>query len=107
MANETPTITARGPVKKMGATQFNVLEYDTDRYMAEFERAGCDTKPGWSGSKPLLVTISRREWVSQLNPGDIVEYVLEPVRRKSEDSPTGFKVETKGIAMRIISRATQ
>ena len=106
MTTQKPRILARGPVERMGK-QFNVLEHDTERYLSEFQGAGCETLVGWNGEKPLKVTINRGEWVSQLNPGDVVEYELEPVRRKDKTSPTGFKVGTRGVAMRIISRAGQ
>jgi hypothetical protein len=104
MATEKLTITARGPVERMGDRQFNVLEYDTERYLGELKQAGCGIKPDWNGSKPLRVTISRKEWVSQLNPGDVVEYVQRPVWRKDKHSPTGFKIGTAGIAVHIITR---
>lgn len=104
MTTQTRTITARGPVERMGS-QFNLLEYDDQRYLAELADAGVETIANWNGERPLRVTINRREWVDQLSPGDVVEYVLEPVRRKCKDSPSGFKVGTRGIAMRIISRA--
>jgi|SRR5271157_3187757 len=83
MTTVKPTITARGKVERMGPNQFNVLVEDVDRYLAEFEEAGCGIRADWAGKKPLLVTISRREWVSQLHPGDEVEYVLEPVEHKA------------------------
>ncbi len=63
MTGEKQTITARGKVQPMGASQFNVLEEDTDRYLAEFTAAGCDIRAEWAGKKPLLVTISRKEGV--------------------------------------------
>jgi len=69
----TPTITARGKVERMGSSQFNVLVEDVDRYRAEFDAAGCSIDAEWASKKPLLVTISRKEWVSQLHPGDEVE----------------------------------
>lgn len=99
-----PTITVRGKVEPMGPTQFNVLVEDVDRYLAELKAAGCGTKPDWAGKKPLLVTIGRKEWVSQLHPGDEVEYVQKPVTRKDKKSPTGFKVGTEGVSMTILSR---
>jgi hypothetical protein len=99
------TITARGKVKPMGRSQFNVLEEDVNRYLAEYKEAGCDTRADWAGKKPLLVTISRKEWVSQLHPGDEVEYVLRPVERNDKKSPTGKKVGTEGVSMTILSRA--
>lgn len=100
-------IIARGPVERMSPTQFNVLEYDVERYLAEFHDAGCETVPEWDGKKPLKVTISSGEWVSQLNPGDVVEYELEPVERNDKKAPRGRKVGTRGVAMRILSRADQ
>ena len=107
MAIENLTITARGRVERMGAHQFNVLKYDTERCLGEFTRAGCGIKPDWNGSKPLRVTISRQEWVRRLNPGDVVEYVQKAVRRKDKHEPSGFKIGTAGIAMHIISRPGQ
>ena len=100
-----PTITARGKVERMGPNQFNVLVEDVDRYLAEFKEAGCGIRADWAGKKPLWVTISREKWVSQLHPGDEVEYVQEPVRRKDKNSPSGFKVGTRGVSMTIVSRA--
>src|SRR5271157_666721 len=105
MTTVKPTITARGKVERMGPNQFNVLVEDVDRYLAEFEEAGCGIRADWAGKKPLLVAISRREWVSQLHPGNEVEYVLEPVERKDKNSPTGFKVGVRGVSMTILSRA--
>jgi hypothetical protein len=105
MTSETPRIRARGPVERMGAKQFNVLEYDTERYLGEFRRAGCEIKAEWNGVKPLRITINRQKWVSQLKPGDVVEYVTKPVRRKDKASPSGYKVGTEGVSMTIISRA--
>jgi len=100
-------ITARGKVERMGSNQFNVLVENGERYRAEFKQAGCGTSETWAGENPLRVTISRKKWVSQLHPGDEVEYVLEPVRRKDKNSPTGFKVGTRGVSMTIVSRAGQ
>ena len=99
------SITARGKVERMGSRQFNVLVEDVDRYRAEFDAAGCGIVAEWAGKKPLLVTISRKEWVSQLHPGDEVEYVMKPVKRKDKKSPTGFKIGVEGVSMAILSRA--
>jgi hypothetical protein len=106
MATENARIVAQGKVEPMG-NQFNVLVYGVEQYLDEFERAGCGTRADWNGTRPLRITINRKAWVSQLRPGDEVEYVLEPVRRKDKKSPTGFKVGTRGIALTIISRAAQ
>ncbi len=105
MTAEKQTITARGKVQPMGPNQFNVLVEDVDRYLAEYKEAGCGTRADWAGKKPLLVTISKREWVSQLHPGDEVEYVLRLVERNDKRSPTGRKVGTEGVSMTILSRA--
>lgn len=88
----------------MGDSQFNVLVEDVESYLADFKAAGCETLAEWSGAKPLKVTISAKEWVDQLQRGDIVEYDLEPVRRNDKNVPGGTKVGTRGVAMRIISR---
>ena len=58
--------------------------------LAEFKQAGCGIKAHWAGEKPLRVTISRKKWVSQLHPGDEVEYVQEPVRRKDIVDPENW-----------------
>jgi hypothetical protein len=89
----------------MGATQFNLRVENEEQFRADFKAAGCEIDAEWAGKKPLLVTISRKEWVSQLRPGDEVEYVMKPVRRKDKRSPTGSKVGVQGVSMTILSRA--
>jgi hypothetical protein len=89
----------------MGRNQFNVLVQNKEQFQAELQRAGCQTNDAWAGADPLKATISRKEWVSQLSPGDEVEYVLKPVERNDKTSTCGKKVGTEGVSMTILSRA--
>ena len=105
MTAEKLTITARGKVERMGSNQFNLLVENGEQFRAEFNEAGCEINEAWASENPLWVTINRKEWVSQLHPGDEVEYILEPVRRNDKNSPSEFKVGTRGVSMTILSRA--
>jgi serine/threonine protein kinase len=94
-----PQFTARGPLERLGKSQWNVLVRNAEEMRAFWARHRIDTKLDWAGTSPPKATVSRGELVARCDDageGAEVEYDLEV-----EDRATGRGVS--GVGLRVLS----
>ena len=87
-----------GEVISFSQNQKNIRVHNADAMKQFWKDEDIDTILGWAGDQPPLSTVSVKELVDRCEVGDIVDYTIETVDRKSGRG-------VRGVDLRVIVSA--